>query len=125
MGKVKGSMDGFGKTQETVVTYRGNNRKKSAVFGINKKRFHQRSSHMTESRGGEKKNTHQNNDNQSPIRLLDLERKRNQEDSHRIKSLEHLDKRDAQSKIGIVGQDERAGEKGADGEDGSHPLLPL
>lgn len=37
MGKVKGSMDGFGKTQETVVTYRGNNRKKSAVFGINKK----------------------------------------------------------------------------------------
>lgn len=82
-------------------------------------------SHMTESRGGEKKNTHQNNDNQPPIRLLDLERKRNQEDSHRIKSLEHLDKRDAQSKIGIVGQDERAGEKGADGEDGSHPLLPL
>lgn len=124
MGKVKGSMDGFGKTQETVVTYRGNNRKKSAVFGINKKKFpsaiipHDRIEE-------EKKNTHQNNDNQPPIRLLDLERKRNQEDSHRVKSLEHLDKRDAQSKIGIVGQDERAGEKGADGEDGSHPLLPL
>lgn len=73
----------------------------------------------------EKKDTHQNNDNQPPTRLLDLERKRNQEDSHRVKSLEHLDKRDAQSEVGIVGQDERAGKEGTDGEDGSHPLLAL
>lgn len=126
MGKVKGSMDGFGKTQETVVTYRGNSRKKSAVFGINKKKVPSAIIPHDRIKGRRrKKNTHQNNDNQPPIRLLDLERKRNQEDSHRVKSLEHLDKRDAQSKIGIVGQDERAGEKGADGEDGSHPLLPL
>lgn len=55
----------------------------------------------------EKKNdTHQNNDNQSPIWLLDFECKRNQEDGHRVEGLEHLDKRDAQSKVSIVGQDE-------------------
>lgn len=74
----------------------------------------------------EKKNdTHQNNDNQSPVWLLDLECKRNQEDSHRVKGLEHLDKRDAQREVSIVGQDERAREEGADGEDGSHPLFAL
>lgn len=58
------------------------------------------------SKGNEKNDTHQNNDNQSPVWLLDLECKRNQEDSDRVEGLEHLDKRDAQSEVGIVGQDE-------------------
>lgn len=53
-----------------------------------------------------KNDTHQNNDDQSPVWLLDLECKRNQEDSDRVEGLEHLDKRDAQSEVGIVGQDE-------------------
>lgn len=54
----------------------------------------------------EKNDTHQNNDNQSPVWLLDLECKRNQEDGHRVEGLEHLDKRDAQGEVSIVGQDE-------------------
>lgn len=64
------------------------------------------SSNQAASKGNEKNDTHQNNDNQSPVWLLDLERKRNQEDSDRVEGLEHLDKRDAQSEVGIVGQDE-------------------
>lgn len=69
-----------------------------------------KSSHIKvgkQARSKQKKNdTHQNNDNQSSVWLLDLECKRNQEDSHRVEGLEHLDKRDAQSEVGIVGQDE-------------------
>jgi hypothetical protein len=39
--------------------------------------------------------------------------------------LEHLDERHAQAEVRKVGQDQTAGEEGADRKNGSHPLIAL
>ena len=69
--------------------------------------------------------THTDNSNQTLIRFLQLEGKRNHQDRDRVERLEHLNKADRQAQVGIVTQDERAGEEGADGQDGFEETIPL
>lgn len=97
--------------------------------------------------------THADNGNETHVGFLDLERERDEEDSDRVESLydtasatfptcsrsprwgcgrgveetylEHLDEADAEGQVGVVGQDERAREQGADRQDRPDPSVSL
>lgn len=55
--------------------------------------------------------------------LLELEGKRDEENGDGVEGLEHLDERDREAEVGVVGKDERAREESTDGEDGADPAL--
>ncbi len=64
---------------------------------------------------------HHDNGEEAAVGLLELEGEGDQEDRNGVERLEHLDERDAEGEVGVVGEDERAREERADGEDGLHP----
>lgn len=68
---------------------------------------------------------HQDNGKKASVGLLELEGKRDEENGNGVERLEHLDERDREREVGVVGEDERAREERTDGEDGADPAVAL